>query len=1067
MATYGNSLTSIPSSTPTSYAPVQTLVASTEGVTISFSEASKGWVSFKNFIQDGGLSLNNNYYTFKNTTALDINGSVTNSDFLLWQHHCNEIRNNFYGQQYDSHVDVLFNEESATVKSFASMKYEGSQSKITEDLTDPAYFNNQEEKGWYVDSGITDLQEAGQMEFKNKEGKWFSYMKGTQVKTADQLNSKEFSYQGIDVLGSTAICTNCIYGCIDPIATNYDPSANIDDGSCIYPPYSCWECDSSTGNCIEDTNPLNGPCNDYATEAACLAACSPGPRPRRYTLTINDSTPPQQQVNYNVSTFTKTNILGDTVLPMLGTVTNPAQGNWSEYVLEITPDANHTVKASDFAIEFPLGTASVDKTTNSGLITVPPSQYVYADGDPNTPPSYVFIAGGKSGAGLDLGTGPLVSHVVFTDSENSTNDNNWTGPTTSNEVIVWVSLATDMQDNTKGVPIGGAVLSDFDVYMTDNGMSTTNSTGATPGNLGDLDIFINIIGRARPTTQEISGCTDPLALNYNSAATVDDGSCTYPPIFTYGCTDNGANPNSNNRPVGYLGQAKNYDINATTACDDTNGTGCIQNPGFSMQSGSNCCCEYEYCNPIIQSLDATISVTDSTTTQGNGEVEINFLSQTLPPASTPGTLSNVRIRWYQGDLNTHVADLTLSQTLLASTGTSTGTPILNPLWPIYGQTSVNGLLPGSYHVSVDTGDGCYRWFGFTVSGVGTTDIYGCTNSNAINYNPLATIDDGSCEIEGCTDTLASNYNPLATQDDGSCVYGGCTDPLAINYDVNATLDDGSCHYGCDPSAAIQNANLPNLIDVLDDATGNGGDPEKFVKVLTYTTPQINPLAGKFSNNESAVTNIVKILGIDRDFKYFKFKHAGAPQNSIWRQTLRFRDYRVEAILGHPVSFYSWRQYIDTLLNLINPSTNTQLIPTNQLINTNVIGNSNLNFPGLNPPSLNSLGTWWNSRKFDVTTGYRIGYGGETNELINYYFKNYYNQTPNTNPTPTCTHHCNPGPMYTSWSTYFTAVGFTGTATVKPDAATLPNCVATGVTGQTSFGGCTDTYSKPCPCTVCP
>ena len=30
------------------------------------------------------------------------------------------------------------------------------------------------------------------------------------------------------------ICPTCIYGCTDPTATNYDPNANTDDGSCCY-----------------------------------------------------------------------------------------------------------------------------------------------------------------------------------------------------------------------------------------------------------------------------------------------------------------------------------------------------------------------------------------------------------------------------------------------------------------------------------------------------------------------------------------------------------------------------------------------------------------------------------------------------------------------------------------------------------------------------------------------------------------------------------------------------------------------------------------------------------------
>ena len=43
---------------------------------------------------------------------------------------------------------------------------------------------------------------------------------------------------------------------------------------------------------------------------------------------------------------------------------------------------------------------------------------------------------------------------------------------------------------------------------------------------------------------------------------------------------------------------------------------------------------------------------------------------------------------------------------------------------------------------------------------------------ALNYDSLATIDDGSClyPVYGCTDSLALNYNPLATNDDGTCNY---------------------------------------------------------------------------------------------------------------------------------------------------------------------------------------------------------------------------------------------------------------------------------------------------------
>ena len=261
-----------------------------EGLTLSFSEVAKGWTSFKSFVQDGGLSLNNDYYTFKNTNTHDATGLIISSDFLIWKHHVKVAdlvtgletnRNNFYGQQSDSHVDVLFNEESATVKSFASMKYEGSQSRITANLTDPAYFNNEVKKGWYVESGNTDLQLAGEMEFKDKEGKWFSYMKGVPVKTVADLNSKEFSFQGIDLLDSIVDYGNGrgvdILGCMDPLASNYNANATIDDGSCTGGGQTNvrWRC--GLGNiCV----PCNQFCQDnnptwvtYATQSGCQSNC--------------------------------------------------------------------------------------------------------------------------------------------------------------------------------------------------------------------------------------------------------------------------------------------------------------------------------------------------------------------------------------------------------------------------------------------------------------------------------------------------------------------------------------------------------------------------------------------------------------------------------------------------------------------------------------------------------------------------------------------------------------------------------------------------------------------------
>ena len=94
--------------------------------------------------------------------------------------------------------------------------------------------------------------------------------------------------------------------------------------------------------------------------------------------------------------------------------------------------------------------------------------------------------------------------------------------------------------------------------------------------------------------------------------------------------------------------------------------------------------------------------------------------------------------------------------------------------------------------------------------MGDFEVYGCTDPNFAEFNPLANIDDGSCStpvVLGCTNPAATNYDPNANTDDGSCIFTvfGCTDPTASNYNSNATVDDGSCIYcvyGCTDNTAV-------------------------------------------------------------------------------------------------------------------------------------------------------------------------------------------------------------------------------------------------------------------------
>src|SRR6266404_4488548 len=111
----------------------------------------------------------------------------------------------------------------------------------------------------------------------------------------------------------------------------------------------------------------------------------------------------------------------------------------------------------------------------------------------------------------------------------------------------------------------------------------------------------------------------------------------------------------------------------------------------------------------------------------------------------------------------------------------------------------SGSLNHGYVIDVES-----RIGGSSTEEGGPPSNTGCTDPLAINFDPSADFDDGSClyDIEGCTDPSASNFDPSATIDDGSCIYPGCTDPAADNFDPFATEDDGSCIYGSCPTITM-------------------------------------------------------------------------------------------------------------------------------------------------------------------------------------------------------------------------------------------------------------------------
>ena len=227
---------------------------------------------------------------------------------------------------------------------------------------------------------------------------------------------------------------------------------------------------------------------------------------------------------------------------------------------------------------------------------------------------------------------------------------------------------------------------------------------------------------------------DQTALNWNPLANIDDGSCIYDTL-QFGCTD----------PL-----ANNYDPLATI-----NDGSCTYDPDS---------CAYN----SITGLTVFGSFPNETSWSiSNDDGVVVYASAPYNNATT--VLDNICLEdgCYLFEAFDTFGDGWNGANFLA--------------------TDANGNILIDYSL----GAGDYGIFNFAVNDSScTTDILGCTDTLALNFNPLATIDDGTCTypidtIYGCTDFTALNYNFLANFDDGSCLYDSVS---CINFRVSAAQD---------------------------------------------------------------------------------------------------------------------------------------------------------------------------------------------------------------------------------------------------------------------------------------
>jgi len=277
-----------------------------------------------------------------------------------------------------------------------------------------------------------------------------------------------------------------------------------------------------------------------------------------------------------------------------------------------------------------------------------------------------------------------------------------------------------------------------------DGTYSMTGTGGTLFTMGNSNYGAGTTHNFCLNTSGVPGCTNPLACNYNPAATLDNGTCVIP----------------------------------ATNDQCVNSQNIVVNGGSVAGSNVNTC------------VNGPLPTCGGTTMIKDVWYSFTYTGGTITITTTLGTLTDTRIAVYGS----------CGGTSIACNDDISGANFASTLSLTCGQLTAGN----TYYIQVGGFQALAGTFGITVT---SSAILGCTNPIASNYNACATQNDGTCIIPGCTDLLACNYNPVATQNNGTCVYPGCINPSACNYNAAAGCDNGSCTLpGCiDPNACNFNA----------------------------------------------------------------------------------------------------------------------------------------------------------------------------------------------------------------------------------------------------------------------
>jgi hypothetical protein len=138
--------------------------------TLTYNERSKGWPSFYSYLPDWMIGMNNYFYTFKGGN--------------LYRHNVNSVRNQFYGVNYSSTIQSVFNDSPLVNKLFKTLNIEGDDT-------------------WSATLS-TDLQSGGfalASYFEKKEQSYFAFIRNSGTVPA---SPSEYALRSVNGIGRSA-----------------------------------------------------------------------------------------------------------------------------------------------------------------------------------------------------------------------------------------------------------------------------------------------------------------------------------------------------------------------------------------------------------------------------------------------------------------------------------------------------------------------------------------------------------------------------------------------------------------------------------------------------------------------------------------------------------------------------------------------------------------------------------------------------------------------------------------------------------------------------------------------